>query len=1082
MYKKMKNSTIFIVLCVFVYGLFFKDVLACSEGGCNLALNKLAYDDGHEGCLTPDKAFDGNTSTRWGSDFTDNEYIYVDLADTFWVHSVVLRWEAAYGKEYKIQVSNDASTWSDAAHIENGVYETKTITFPAKAARYVKMLGIERGTCNGYSLWEFEVCGDTIQEYVHDEPEISFPLSSYAVYSTEKTTVLSNVTELYGSIGSNTFVEVCQNAIVSGYVTSYENVFLMYNSTVDKDVIAKGEIDKEQSVEIIGSEIENADIGPLYFPENTFDIGIADVNISNDETYILNPGNYRDLMALSRSTIQMSSGTYAFKTFRTEPEVTLQFNILPGEILKINVLDNFDLRDSTIMVLENGKYPLSVQIYSKQQCKMNLHPHTEIYGIITAPNAEIHVHPASQVHGSLYGKKVTLEPGVLICKPPVLYDILHSEWAFSPAFNEFNLKYSTTVPDVTSTLLTTPISDDETISITVNGKSPYFPIVLDENPKEILIELLKNECLSKSQYQFDVTRDGNYVIYVNDDSPCNSELCDGTSWGSAYKDLQLALDDAAENGKEIWVAEGSYTPSKKIMDTDVRSATFLVNSGMEIIGGFNTTESDRFPKGSPYKTILSGDIDDNDDSLSAWPPDETDTSYIDDNVYHVLTIDAKKHTKSIKITGFSISGGFADGNGSNGIGAGVYNIRSRPYLEMCGFRKNYSLSDGAGMYSGNAPQLIKNCYFNDNVSKSGNGAGLFVKSMDTLVIEASIFDGNNAKDIIESRGGGLYVWESPVKIFNSIFIGNHAALDGGALYANDAELSVTNATITHNSSSLFSGGISNTSSNALTSISNTILWQNTGGDSLVGKDGVLNDLMASNFQVTHSDVTYPIPDVGNITGDPLFVNTTNPQGANGYYGDEDDGLQLTASSPCKDAGEISSATQEDILLIRRPYGPQADIGAYEYEDYHEQNEIFGDLYFGGGTPEFVYKSDIQIIDMLHNPVYIRMYAFSNVSRVIRIKVPKNEYTADNTTMFGYLRSVDGDGNPVPDYDEVYIELIRVSDEGSFYYYQSKTEDWGKWIIFIKTPYGQNTSNRWAYIVRASADYEFSFRVPHYQFD
>ena len=39
-------------------------------------------------------AVDGNTGTRWGSAFTNNEWIYVDLGATFNVSRVVLNWEA----------------------------------------------------------------------------------------------------------------------------------------------------------------------------------------------------------------------------------------------------------------------------------------------------------------------------------------------------------------------------------------------------------------------------------------------------------------------------------------------------------------------------------------------------------------------------------------------------------------------------------------------------------------------------------------------------------------------------------------------------------------------------------------------------------------------------------------------------------------------------------------------------------------------------------------------------------------------------------------------------------------------------
>ena len=54
-------------------------------------------------------AVDGSANTRWSSEFTDNQWISVDLEKTYKVGKVVLTWEAAYGKDYNIQVSTDGN-------------------------------------------------------------------------------------------------------------------------------------------------------------------------------------------------------------------------------------------------------------------------------------------------------------------------------------------------------------------------------------------------------------------------------------------------------------------------------------------------------------------------------------------------------------------------------------------------------------------------------------------------------------------------------------------------------------------------------------------------------------------------------------------------------------------------------------------------------------------------------------------------------------------------------------------------------------------------------------------------------------
>jgi hypothetical protein len=62
---------------------------------------------------------------------------------------------------------------------------------------------------------------------------------------------------------------------------------------------------------------------------------------------------------------------------------------------------------------------------------------------------------------------------------------------------------------------------------------------------------------------------------------------DGSSWSSAYGSLQDALDSAEPNDS-IWVAEGTYKPTKLYDPCDVRTATFQMKNGVGIYGGFYT--------------------------------------------------------------------------------------------------------------------------------------------------------------------------------------------------------------------------------------------------------------------------------------------------------------------------------------------------------------------------------------------------------------------------------------------------------------------------------------------------------------
>ncbi|WP_162848377.1 discoidin domain-containing protein [Paenibacillus nanensis] len=115
-------------------------------------------------------ANDGNGETRWASASSDPQWIQVDLGAPYLVSRVQLDWEAAYGRAYELQVSNDGESWTGVYSTTTGDGGTDTVKFEETEARYVRMLGTSRGTMYGYSLWEFKVFG---REAGEEEPAVS---------------------------------------------------------------------------------------------------------------------------------------------------------------------------------------------------------------------------------------------------------------------------------------------------------------------------------------------------------------------------------------------------------------------------------------------------------------------------------------------------------------------------------------------------------------------------------------------------------------------------------------------------------------------------------------------------------------------------------------------------------------------------------------------------------------------------------------------------------------------------------------------------------------------------------------------
>lgn len=132
--------------------------LAC--GTTNAALNQPATASSTENAGTPaSAAVDGNTGTRWSSAFSDPQWIQVDLGSTKNVCRVGLNWEAAFGRSFQVQISANASSWTNIYSTTTGAGGNQTLDVTG-AGRYVRVNGTARATQYGYSLWELSVFTD----------------------------------------------------------------------------------------------------------------------------------------------------------------------------------------------------------------------------------------------------------------------------------------------------------------------------------------------------------------------------------------------------------------------------------------------------------------------------------------------------------------------------------------------------------------------------------------------------------------------------------------------------------------------------------------------------------------------------------------------------------------------------------------------------------------------------------------------------------------------------------------------------------------------------------------------------------
>lgn len=150
----MRKGLVSLILMALFVGLL---PMLHASAATNVALNKsVTASSAEDSGKTPALAVDGNSATRWSSQYSDPQWISVDLGSTVPINAVKLNWEVAYGKTYQIQTSTDNNDWTTVYSTTQGDGGVDDISFETRNARYVRMYGTERGTQYGYSLWDFE--------------------------------------------------------------------------------------------------------------------------------------------------------------------------------------------------------------------------------------------------------------------------------------------------------------------------------------------------------------------------------------------------------------------------------------------------------------------------------------------------------------------------------------------------------------------------------------------------------------------------------------------------------------------------------------------------------------------------------------------------------------------------------------------------------------------------------------------------------------------------------------------------------------------------------------------------------------
>jgi hypothetical protein len=426
------------------------------------------------------------------------------------------------------------------------------------------------------------------------------------------------------------------------------------------------------------------------------------------------------------------------------------------------------------------------------------------------------------------------------------------------------------------------------------------------------------------------------TLYVDTDA---AGAGNGSSWADAFPELRDALATALLCGgvTEIWVAEGTYTPT----GDSLRTYTFELRSGLALYGGFAGTETSRGERDwAANVTTLSGDIHVQVEST--------------DNSFHVVTANGVDATAVLD--GFTITGGYAAESISNENGGGMYISSSSPTLANLIILDNYAAYNGGGVYNTNSSSSFSNVIFESNEADIGGGMTITSAGSDGAVLVDVSFIDNEAG----TAGGGLVTTFSSPTLENVTFIGNSATWGGGLRTAQGSSSTVTNAIFIGNTTGSGGGGgglcTSQDGVPVLTNVTFHGNSSNLGGGiaAYTGSPELVNVIMWGDSAITDGDEIYndsgASPDIsyslvegcggsgggwvpsfgtdggGNIDQDPRFKI--------GHASDPP--LSLWSSSPAINMGDnsaIPGGITTDIAGDPRIYDGIVDMGAYEYQGY-----------------------------------------------------------------------------------------------------------------------------------------------------
>ena len=353
-----------------------------------------------------------------------------------------------------------------------------------------------------------------------------------------------------------------------------------------------------------------------------------------------------------------------------------------------------------------------------------------------------------------------------------------------------------------------------------------------------------------------------------------------TNWVGAATGIQYAIS-ACVSGDVVWVSNGIYNiggDTNQMGTPDNLGTTNRVSITTEYV-------TVRSLNNDPVNTIIVGG-----------------GTYNTSNAIRCVYM-----TNNTTLIGFTLTNGATRGTG---VGANVLSQSTNTVISNCVMVAGKAGYNGGGAYYG----TLYNCTITNNLGGSYAGGAQAAVLYNCSIINntggngcGGVRNSTAYNCLLKDNYGGIVGAGGALDstLYNCVIVSNFSASAGGGIMGG----AIYNCTVISNAATTSGGGVTNAG------VYNSIVYFNTApsGSNWVNLTWATNSCIAPNPG-----------GVGNITGDPMFVN----KGAGNY--------RLAVNSPCINTGTnyawmldpVDTRSKDMDRLARIRYGT-VDMGAYE---------------------------------------------------------------------------------------------------------------------------------------------------------